>query len=415
MIRWLVLFALLIASPAAAHLTPNSEVALDFAADRVTGDAVIPLSELDYARGRPLVRNAQGQPGEDIRQWLAARIAAASPDGRRWAVALGPVRIGTDQGPPDLRFAIALTPPPGADPRTLRLRWMPVIDSVPNHFVIVLARSDFRGGLIGNAPQLLGGIEGNDPELAIDRGNPRVWRGFVSSIALGMQHIAEGHDHLLFLLTLLLPAPLIPARRRWGGFGGVRHTAIGLFRVVTAFTIGHSLTLIAGAALGWRLPSRPVEIGIALSILISALHAWRPLFPRREAVVAGGFGLIHGMAFATLIGGFGLTPLDKGLAIFGFNLGIEIVQLFVVAASVPALVLLAPTHWYAPLRSLGAAGAGVAAAAWLIERISGAPFAFADGIDVALGYAPWALGIVTILAVVTRLSDRDSVRNLPNR
>ncbi len=106
--------------------------------------------------------------------------------------------------------------------------------------------------------------------------------------------------------------------------------------MVTAFTIGHSITLIGGAFFGWALPSRPVEVLIAISILVSAIHACRPLFPGREAWVAGGFGLVHGLAFATLIGRFGLEPLQKAQSILGFNLGIELVQLGVVLAILPA-------------------------------------------------------------------------------
>ncbi|MBA3896769.1 MAG: HupE/UreJ family protein [Sphingomonadaceae bacterium] len=399
------MIALIFTAPAHAHLTPNSEVSLDFGRETVTGDAIIPLGEFDYARGAKLKLDRAGQPAEDFRPYLAVRIGAET-DGRPWKVALGPVRVGYDAGPPDLRFALTLTPPPGVNPRKLTLRWNPVIDSVANHFVLVLARSDFRGGLVSHDPQMLGGLQPASRTLSIDRGDASIWRGFGSAIGLGMHHIAEGHDHLLFLMTLLLPAPLLALGGRWGGYGGWRHTLRGLFRVVTAFTIGHSLTLIGGAAFGWRLPARPVECGIALSILISSIHAWRPLFPRREVFVAGGFGLIHGMAFATVIGAFGLEPLDKGVSILGFNLGIEIVQLLVVACTMPALVLLAPTRFYPPLRVAGAWLAGIAASAWLVERVFDVKFVLAEAIDAALGYAPWIVAMLTVFAVAVSLGDR---------
>ena len=85
-----------------------------------------------------------------------------------------------------------------------------------------------------------------------------------------MQHISEGTDHLLFLLVLLLPAPLLLKQKRWGRFGGTRYSLIRLLKIVTAFTLEHSLTLIIGA-LGWLwLPVQPVEVLIAFSILVSA-------------------------------------------------------------------------------------------------------------------------------------------------
>src|SRR5580704_10928153 len=130
--------------------------------------------------------------------------------------------------------------------------------------------------------------------------------GFASVFRLGMRHIAEGTDHLLFLLALLLPAPLMVVGSRWVGFAGVRRSLLRILKIVTAFTVGHSITL-ALAALGLvRVPSRPIEVLIAVSIFVSAAHALRPLFPGREAAIAAFFGLIHGLAFATTLAELGL-------------------------------------------------------------------------------------------------------------
>jgi HupE / UreJ protein len=105
--------------------------------------------------------------------------------------------------------------------------------------------------------------------------------GFGSMFRLGMRHIAEGTDHLLFLLALLLPAPLLVFGSGWAGFAGLRHSFAQILKVVTAFTVGHSITL-ALAGLGLVLvPTSPVEVLIAVSILVSAVHALRPLFPGR--------------------------------------------------------------------------------------------------------------------------------------
>ena len=402
-----LLFAVILSflpAPAAAHLTPNSEIQLDFASDRVTADVVIPLNELDYALRRPLARDATGQlpPTEQhpLAAWLAPRIGATSPAGRAFAVTLTELRIGTDAGPPDVRFTATLTPPPGSSPRAFTLRYTPVIETVPGHFVLVLVRSDFAGGHVGHDPALLGGLRAGAMTMVIDRGAPSRWNGFRSAIGLGMHHIAEGHDHLLFLITLLLPAPLLALGRRWGGFGGAHYTLRGLVGVVTAFTLGHSVTLIGGAFFGWKLAAAPVESLIALSILVSALHGLRPLFPRREMLVAGGFGLVHGLAFATLVGHYGLAPLDKAVSILGFNLGIEIVQLAVVLCTMPALVLLAHTRFYGWIRIPGALFAAFAAGAWLLERVTGADNPVGRTIDAGLGYAPWLVAGLTVAAAV---------------
>jgi hypothetical protein len=211
-------------------------------------------------------------------------------------------------------------------------------------------------------------------------------------VGLGVRHIAEGTDHLLFLLVLLLPAPLLLTKtRRWGRFGGVRYSLVRLLGIVTAFTLGHSLTLLLGA-LGWvRLPTQPVEVLIAVSILVSAVHAWRPLFPGREAYVAAGFGLVHGLAFASTLAGLHLTAGPLAGSILGFNLGIELMQLLVIALTVPWLILLSQTPAYPAVRVGGAAGAAVAALAWILERTVLDTLPFSAGIARLMALAPWLL------------------------
>jgi hypothetical protein len=195
--------------------------------------------------------------------------------------------------------------------------------------------------------------------------------GLAGAFGLGVRHIAEGTDHLLFLLALLLPAPLLACGGRWSGRATVRGTLMQIFRIVTAFTIGHSLTLGLAAFGLVRLPSRPVEVLIAVSIFISAVHAIRPLFPGREALIAAFFGLIHGLAFATVISDLGFNGWYRLVSILGFNIGIEAMQLAVVAAILPSLLLLSRTRAYSLLRVGAALFAGLASAGWTIERITG--------------------------------------------
>src|SRR5262249_20013928 len=183
----------------------------------------------------------------------------------------------------------------------------------------------------------------------------------------GARHIAEGTDHLLFLLALILPAPLVATGRRWGGFAGVQTALRRIIKVVTAFTLGHSITLMFGA-LGWaRLPSTLVESAIALSILVSAIHALIPIFQSREALIAGGFGLVHGLAFAATLTDFGFDPWTLISSVLGFNLGIEAFQLLVIMTAMPWLVLLARSRIYGPLRIAAALLTATAAAAWFAE------------------------------------------------
>ncbi len=391
----------LAASPARAHLMPNSAINLDFASREVDAEILIPVNELSYATGRRLDVHA-GSLGADeafARDYVQSHLSARAPDGRPWRVTLTDVGVVADAWGVDLRARARLTPPPGASPRVFDLRWTAIIDRVANHFVLIFAHSDFRSGTFASEPKMIGGLQAPVYDLRIDRGPGSAWRGFASAMRLGMGHIAEGHDHLLFLIALVLPAPLLAAGGRWARFGGPRYTAKGLIAVVSAFTVGHSITLIGGAFFGWKLPSQPVEIGIALSIFVSSIHAWRPLFHGREALIAGGFGLVHGLAFATVIANFGLEPLQKAQSILGFNLGIELIQLAVVLSVLPSLIVLARLPAYRWLRGGGALVAGVASLAWIAERASGRENPIAEGIDGALGQAPWLLAALTGLAV----------------
>ena len=234
--------------------------------------------------------------------------------------------------------------------------------------------------------------------------------GFASLFRLGMRHIADGTDHLLFLLALLLPAPLIIACSRWAGAADVRCSLFKVLRIVTAFTIGHSITLVL-AALGFvHVPSRPIEVLIAVSILVSAIHALRPLFPGKEAGIAAFFGLIHGLAFATTLSQLGLGRWERVAGILAFNLGIETMQLIVVAATLPSLILMSRTGAYPVLRIGGALFAGFAAVGWIAERLFGVHSSVDVVVNSVAHHAVWIAGALFLMSLGCWL-----LRNLPDR
>ena len=149
-------------------------------------------------------------------------------------------------------------------------------------------------------------------------------------IGLGISHILGGIDHLMFVFGLML---LVRAPRRLVG-------------AVTAFTLAHSLTLVA-ASLGWiAVASAPVEASIALSIMFLAAELLRPegqaprLSARRPWLVAFSFGLLHGFGFAGALKEIGLPQADVPLALFSFNVGVEIGQLGFIAAVLGLYLLL---------------------------------------------------------------------------
>jgi hypothetical protein len=213
-----------------------------------------------------------------------------------------------------------------------------------------------------------------------------------------MQHIREGLDHVLFLIVLLLPAVLVVRNGGWAQPGQAEYGLIRLARIVSAFTLGHSVTLAAGTLHWLRLPQRPVETLIAFSILVTAIHAIRPLFPGREAYIAAGFGLVHGLAFASAIADLQLPAGPLILSIFGFNLGIELMQLVVIGLTVPWLILLSRTRAYHWVRCGGAVLAAIASIGWMANRISGETNVIENWTGTATRLAP--MGVV-FLAVIT--------------
>lgn len=224
--------------------------------------------------------------------------------------------------------------------------------------------------------------------------------GLPSMFRLGMRHIAEGTDHLLFLIALLLPAPLLAVRSRWAATGGIRHSLVQIVRVVSAFTIGHSATLALGASGLVSLPNRAVEVLIAFSILVSAVHALRPLFPGREPAIAAGFGLVHGLAFATTLQNLGVGPWQRIASMLGFNLGIETMQLIVVGVILPSLLILSRTPAYTVFRFGCALFAGFASLGWIIERLFGVPH-FVDGVvDRVAQRGVWIAISLVVISIV---------------
>ncbi|BCT91641.1 membrane protein [Lysobacter helvus] len=194
---------------------------------------------------------------------------------------------------------------------------------------------------------------------------------FLAFLREGIHHILTGYDHLAFLLSLLLPAALVWNGKAWRPGTGLRDSLAGTMAVVTAFTLAHSLTLSL-AALGWVVPaSRWIEAAIAASVLLAALNNLRPVATRRLWTIAFGFGLIHGFGFAGALTELGLPTGARLASLVGFNLGVEIGQLAVVALVLPLLFALRHRAIYAralmPAMSLGiAAIAGM----WCVQRLA---------------------------------------------
>lgn len=356
-------------APAGAHPSPSSQVFLSAGADRLHAEVTLPVDELTLVFPVPLL-DASGQrplaSDDRVAAYVAAHIRPVAPDGRAWTVAVTRVRWALARRPADIVADVVLRPPPGAPLGTLDLAIDAISHGVPNHITLVALKDG-----TGAKPRMLASLHYGRHVVAIRDAAPRWWAGCGDLFRLGMRHIADGADHLLFLLTLLIPAALSADRGRWAGYAGTRQLVRSLLTVVTAFTLGHSLTLALGAIGLAAVPSQAVEVAIALSILVSAAHAWGPIFPRREGWIAGAFGLVHGLAFASALRELHLEGMRLAAGILAFNLGIETVQALLVLLVAPLLVLLARTRYLARVRQSTAVVAALLALAWLWVRVTG--------------------------------------------
>jgi hypothetical protein len=159
-------------------------------------------------------------------------------------------------------------------------------------------------------------------------------------------------------------------------------------------------------------PGRPIEVLIAVSILVSAVHAIRPIFPGGVARIAMFFGLIHGLAFATSLGQLQLGWWQRVVSILGFNLGIEAMQLIVVAATMPSLILMSRTRLYSPLRIIGALFAGYAATGWILDRLLNMPTSVDLIVDAMAHRAVWIAGGLFLSSLVCELRYRITDQSL---
>jgi hypothetical protein len=197
------------------------------------------------------------------------------------------------------------------------------------------------------------------------------WQQALTYIWEGVWHIWIGLDHILFLVSLLLPAVLVRAGQPpgWVPVARFAPAAWEVVRVVTAFTVAHSITLSLATLGVIELPSRLVESVIAASVVLAALNNIWPVVAGRRWVVAFVFGLIHGFGFASVLGALGLPADALLLALVAFNVGVELGQLAIVAVFLPLAYALRHSALYR--RGLVVGGSLLIAAlasVWLAER-----------------------------------------------
>jgi hypothetical protein len=194
---------------------------------------------------------------------------------------------------------------------------------------------------------------------------------FLEFVREGVLHIWGGIDHILFLLALLLPSVLRRENGRWLPVGNFKNALSSVLKIVTAFTLAHSITLSLAALQIISLPSRLVESTIAASVVLAALNNVFPIVKEhRRWLVAFSFGLIHGFGFASVLTDLELTRATLLRSLVGFNVGVELGQLSIVMVFLPLAFSLRSSSFYNRFTlAVGSLAVAAIAGIWMAERI----------------------------------------------
>lgn len=264
-----------------------------------------------------------------------------------------------------------------------------VFEKDDTHRGFLITEYNWKAGVINNEANISLSFSPNDTQDTLSLTDTSIWNGFVAMVQQGIYHIWIGLDHILFLLALILPAVV----RRWGNAKSevplpedAKITKSGfitwdwypvkrfkpaffyILKVITYFTIAHTITLSLASLQIINLPSRLVEAIIALSIGLAAYHNIRPIFKGKDWVIAFVFGLFHGFGFASVLGDLGLTSEFLTYSLLGFNIGVEIGQVVIIFMIFPILYLIRKTKAYPRVLVYGSILLIIISLYWFTER-----------------------------------------------
>lgn len=355
---------LLLVLPAHAHKPSDSYLTLSVDGAVVSGQWDIALRDLDFAIGLDANGDAEITWGEvrarhaDIAAYALPRLALSAAGKPCPANMIGHlIDDHTDGAYAVLRFRADCNAASGS----LQVRYGLFFDIDPQHKGLL--RLQYKG----SSSTAIFSPEKATQEFSLAA--PSKWTQFADFLQEGIWHIWIGFDHVLFLLALLLPAVVLRTRHGWQAVDAFRPAFWNVFKIVTAFTVAHSITLSLATLGVISLPSRLVESVIAASVIVAALNNVFPLFSERRWAMAFAFGLVHGFGFASVLADLGLPSDALILALVGFNVGVELGQLAIVAGFLPLAYALRRTVLYRRLVLLGGSLLiALVASVWFVER-----------------------------------------------
>ncbi len=410
---------LALGSPAGAHTGEQSYVYLDILEDRIEGRVEFPIDQLNDVLDLSI---PQGRDG--ALRGIAENLELLQDyAGDHLAIGDGTVDWGLDFDGFDMLFVNAgsyailefeVVERFDSVPRQFTVFFDGIIESNPDADAFLLIANDWGTGTFANeADDLLRYTSGNTTQV-VDLDDSSWWKGMSAVIDLGIDHIRIGTDHILFVIALVLPAVLVFNREDgWQPAPTFGSSLWRVMKIVTMFTIAHSITLTLGGFEIIELPARGVEFLIAISIALAALHNLKPRFFNKEWAIAFGFGLFHGLGFAGLLSDLGLDRSNRIQSLLGFNLGIEIGQAVIILLLFPVLFILRRTLAYTWIFTLGSIALAVVATGWAFERLFETDVGVNDLIDPVFAWprAFWVM-IVAAMAATALYAFEDRRRRL---
>lgn len=261
-------------------------------------------------------------------------------------------------------------------PDTMNVTYNVAFKELPTHRGFLTMEYNWKAGVINNESNISLYFTPDNPTDTLDLTKVSIWKGFVAMIRQGIWHIWIGTDHIFFLIALILPAVVwrrkeenLAPLKSWKPVDRFKPAFTYIIKIITYFTIAHTITLSLAALQVISLPGWIVESIIAFSIGLAAFHNIRPIFKGRDWVIAFVFGLFHGFGFASVLGDIGLKDEFLVYSLLGFNIGVEIGQLVIIALIFPLLYLIRKRKSYPKILIGGSIFLIIASIYWIIERV----------------------------------------------
>ncbi|MGI9428032.1 MAG: HupE/UreJ family protein [Bythopirellula sp.] len=362
---FIVLWANWLAAASNAHKPSDSYLTIAGGGDRLTAEWDIALKDLELLVGLDDNQDGKITWGElkAKRQIIAAHALSRlqiAVDGQRCAVDVTDLLVTQHS---DGTYAVLVLQVDGpGNAEVLGIQYGLLFDADPTHRGLVLYTNDTVSSTHVLSPA--------EPNLELRTSEGNLWHAFVDYVREGVWHIWIGFDHILFLIALLLPAVFVWREHQWQPAEAFGPTCVSVLKIVTMFTLAHSITLWLAVMEYVTLPSQLVEATIAFSIILTCVHNLYPVLPLSNWAIAFVFGLVHGFGFANVLLDLGLSNFALALSLLGFNVGVELGQLAIVLCFLPLAFLLRVTWFYRlPVFRFGSVFIAVIAGVWMYERV----------------------------------------------